>query len=300
MVEVPLKIGIAGTGRMGAALARRLLETGNAVTVWNRTAAKTQELEAAGATVAASPRELASNADIVITMLTDAAAIDAIYEGDNGLLAGAVRGKVFVEMSTVRPDIERVLAARVRARGAALVDCPVGGTVGPARDGKLFGFVGGAADDVARAKPVLDQLCRRVEHVGAVGAGASMKLAINLPLLVYYQALGEALSLCQSLSIDPVRLVDIFADTSGGPNMLKVRGPAIAATLQGKVTAPVTFDVDLIRKDLRTMLEEAAGLGVDLPLTARALDCYDVAARHGLGASDATMLPAHWLREGGR
>src|SRR5580704_136766 len=137
MVEVPLKIGIAGTGRMGAALARRLLETGNAVTVWNRTAAKAQELEAAGATVAASPRELASNADIVITMLTDAAAIDAIYEGDNGLLAGAVRGKVFVEMSTVRPDIERVLAARVRARGAALVDCPVGGTVGPARDGKL-------------------------------------------------------------------------------------------------------------------------------------------------------------------
>ena len=123
-----------------------------------------------------------------------------------------------------------------------------------------------------------------------------MKLAINLPLLVYYQALGEALSLCRAVDIDPARLIDIFADTSGGPNMLKTRGPAIAATLQGRETMPVTFDVDLIRKDLRTMLEEARSLGVSLPLTAQALERYDEAARDGLGAKDATMLPAYWLR----
>jgi 3-hydroxyisobutyrate dehydrogenase len=285
---------------MGAALALRLLGVGRTLTVWNRTPAKTAALAAAGATVAASARELASFSDLVITMLTDAPAIDAAYHGAGGLLAGEVRGKLFVDMSTVRPEVERALAARVRARGAALIDCPVGGTVGPARDGKLFGFVGGDADDVARAKPVLDQLCRRVEHVGAVGAGASMKLAINLPLLVYYQALGEALSLCDSLKLDPARLVDIFADTSGGPNMLKVRGAAIAAALRGQVTSPVTFDVDLMRKDLRTILEEGSGLGIDLPLTVRALECYDAAARDGLGTSDATMLPAHWLSAGGR
>ena len=299
-MEVPLKIGIAGTGRMGAALAGRLLAVGNAVIVWNRTPAKANGLAAAGATVATSPRELATGAEFIITILTDAAAIEATYHGASGLLAGEVRGKLFVDMSTVRPEVEKELAARVRARGAALIDCPVGGTVGPAKDGKLFGFVGGDPDDVARARPVLEQLCRRIEHVGAVGAGASMKLAINLPLLVYYQALGEALSLCRSLDIEPARLIDIFADTSGGPNMLKVRGPAIAATLRGQVTTPVTFDVDLIRKDMRTMLEEAAGLGAELPLTARALDCYDAASRHGLGTSDATMLPAHWLREGRR
>jgi 3-hydroxyisobutyrate dehydrogenase len=284
---------------MGAALALRLLGVGRALTVWNRTPAKTAALAAAGATVAASARELASTSDLVITMLTDAPAIDAAYHGASGLLAGEVQGKLFVDMSTVRPEVERALAARVRARGAALIDCPVGGTVGPAQEGKLFGFVGGDADDVARAKPVLDQLCRRVEHVGAVGAGASMKLAINLPLLVYYQALGEALSLCASLKLDPARLVDIFADTSGGPNMLKVRGAAIVAALRGQITSPVTFDVDLIRKDLRTMLEEGSGLGIDLPLTARALECYDAAARDGLGTSDATMLPAHWLSAGG-
>jgi 3-hydroxyisobutyrate dehydrogenase len=300
MMEQPLKIGIAGTGRMGAAIAARLLARGHAVTVWNRTAEKTRSLAAAGATVAATPQELSTAADFIITMLTDAAAIDATYQGQNGLLAGEVRGKLFIDMSTVRPEVETALAVKVRENGATLIECPVGGTVGPAKEGKLFGFVGGDAGDVARAKPVLDELCRRVEHVGTVGAGASMKLAINLPLLVYYQALGEALSLCRSLDVDPARLIDIFADTSGGPNMLKVRGPAIAATLLGKETTPVTFDIDLIRKDLRIMLEEAAALGVSLPLTARALDCYDAAARNGLGASDATMLPAHWLREGGR
>ena len=198
----------------------------------------------------ATPRQLATGAEVIITFLTDAAAIDAMYLGADGLLAGDVRGKLFVDMSTVRPEAERALAVAVAEKGAALVECPVGGTVGPAKEGKLFGFVGGEASDVARARPVLDQLCRRVEHVGPVGAGASVKLAINLPLLVYYQALGEALSLCQGLRLDPARLIDIFADTSGGPNMLKVRGPAIAATLQGKQTSPVTFDIDLICKDI--------------------------------------------------
>lgn len=293
-----MKIGIAGTGRMGAAMAARLLARGHAVTVWNRTRDKTRALADAGADVAASPQELATKADFIITMLTDAAAIDATYHGPRGLLAGDVHDKIFVDMSTVRPEVEKALAARVKAKGAALVECPVGGTVAPAKEGRLFGFVGGEAADVARARPLLEELCRRIEHVGAIGAGASVKLAINLPLLVYYQALGEALSLCRSVGIEPARLIDIFADTSGGPNMLKVRGPAIAATLQGKETAPVTFDVDLIRKDLRTMLEEAAELGASLPLTAQALELYDEAARNGLGASDATMLPAYWLRHG--
>jgi 3-hydroxyisobutyrate dehydrogenase len=294
-MEVALKIGIAGLGRMGAAIASRLVARSHAVTVWNRTASKTEPLAAAGASVAATPQELARAADVIITMLTDAAAIDATYHGASGLLAGDVRGKLFIEMSTVRPEVEKALAAKVASKGAGLIECPVGGTVGPAKEGKLFGFVGGGAGDVERARPVLDDMCRRIEHVGPVGAGASVKLAINLPLLVYYQALGEALSLCRSVDVDPARLIDIFADTSGGPNMLKARGAAIAATLQGKETTPVTFDIDLIRKDLRTMLEEAASLGVRLPLTAQALERYDEAAKNGVGKSDATMLPAYWL-----
>ncbi|MGZ5102368.1 MAG: NAD(P)-dependent oxidoreductase [Usitatibacter sp.] len=290
-----MKIGIAGTGRMGAAIAGRLLGLGHEVAVWNRTPGKTKPLEAAGAKVAATPAELATRSEIVITILTDAAAIDAIYGGADGLLAGEARGKLFIEMSTVRPETVSALLANVKARGAAMVDCPVGGSVAPAKDGKLFGFVGGESGDVARARPILDQLCRRVEHVGPVGAGARMKLAINLPLLVYWQALAETLSLCAPLGIEPARLIDILADTSGGPNMLKTRGAAIAATLQGKETSPVTVDIETMRKDLRTMVEEARAMSRTLPLTSRALECFDEAVKDGWGARDVTMLPVRWL-----
>jgi 3-hydroxyisobutyrate dehydrogenase len=232
----------------------------------------------------------------VISMLTDAAAIEATYAGDRGLLASDARGKLFIEMSTVRPEVEETLARQVKDKGAALVDCPVGGSTTPARDGKLIGFVGGDAKDVARAKPILDQLCRRVEHVGAVGAGARMKLAINLPLLVYWQALGEALRLIEPLNLEPARVVDILSDTSGGPNLLKSRGPAIAAALKGHDVAPVTFDVDSIRKDLRTMIEEGRALGVDLPVSARALACFDEASKDGLGPKDGAALPARFAK----
>lgn len=293
-----MKIGVAGTGRMGSAIARRLISVGHELTVWNRTAEKARALAADGARVAATPSELAGSSDIVITILTDAAAIDSAYNGKNGLLSGNVAGKLFIEMSTVRPDTERTLAAEIDRKGAAMIECPVGGTIGPARDGRLFGFVGGAAADVARAKPVLDQMCRRVEHVGPIGAGASMKLAINLPLLVYWQAFGEALVLCRPLGLDAARLVDIFADTSGGPNVLKARGPALAAALQGKGVGPVTVDVDAMRKDLRTMIDEAKSLGTRLPVTESALECYNDAARSGLGKGDIASIPVRWMKRG--
>jgi len=291
-----MKIGIAGTGRMGAAIAQRLLGLNHEVSVWNRTAEKTRPLAAAGAMVAATPRQLAAVSEAVISILTDAAAIDAAYHGKDGLLAADVSGKLFIEMSTVRPETERALAGKIRAKGAAMIECPVGGTIGPAKDGKLFGFAGGEAADVARARALLEQMCRRIEHVGPVGAGASMKLAINLPLLVFWQAFGEALALCRPLGLDAARLIDIFTDTSGGPNVLKNRGPALAAAIQGKSTGPVTVDIDAMRKDLRTMVEEARSLGTELPVTSRALECYDQAAGAGLGKGDITGIPVRWMR----
>ena len=291
-----MTIGIAGTGRMGAAIATRLLGLGHDVAVWNRTSGKAHALAAAGAVVAPTAADLARRSETVISILSSAEAIDAAYRGAEGLLAGEVTGKLFIEMSTVRPEVQRSLAASVRGKGAAIVECPVGGTVGPARDGKLFGFAGGDAADVARAKPLLDLLCRRLEHVGPVGAGTSMKLAINLPLMVFWQSFGEALSLCSNLGLDPARLVDIFADTSGGPNVLKGRGPMIVAALQGKDTGPITSDVNLMRKDLRSMIAEAASRGMALPVATSALQCFDEAAREGLDASDAVTLPVRWMK----
>ena len=291
-----MKIGIAGTGRMGAAIAQRLLGLGHEVTVWNRTAEKTRPLAAAGAKVAATPARLAAESEIIITILTDADAIAAAYHGRDGLLSASVSGKLFIEMSTVRPETERALAAKIRAKGAAMIECPVGGTIGPAKDGKLFGFVGGEPADVARARPLLEQMCRRIEHVGPVGAGASMKLAINLPLLVFWQAFGEALALCRPLGLDAGRLIDIFSDTSGGPAVLKNRGAVLTAAIQGKDTGPITVDIDAMRKDLRTMVEEARALGKQLPVTARALECYDQASEAGLGKGDITAIPMRWMK----
>src|SRR5262245_41807137 len=279
---------------MGAAIAQRFLSLGHEVTVWNRTVEKTKPLAAAGAKVAGTPAQLAAASEAVITILTDAQAIAAAYHGKDGLLSGNVGGRLFIEMSTVRPETERAIAEKVRAKGAAMIECPVGGTIGPAKEGKLFGFVGGGAADVARARPLLEQMCRRIEHVGPVGGGASMKLAINLPLLVFWQAFGEALALVRPLGLDAARLIDIFGDTSGGPTALRNRAAALALAIQGKDTGPITVDIDAMRKDLRTMVEEAKALGTGLPVTARALECYEEAADAGLGKNDITGIPVRW------
>ena len=289
-----MNIGIAGTGRMGSAIVTRLIGLGHTLTVWNRSPEKTKAAVDAGATAAATPAELATRVDVIITILTNAAAIDSVYYGDHGLLAGEVKGKLFIEMSTVRPETERALAEWVAKKRAHLVECPVGGTVGPAKEGKLLGLVGADAMALDRARPLLEQMCRRIEHVGPVGAGAAMKLAINLPLIVFWQAFGEAVSLAKPLGIDPARLVEIFADTSGAATVLKNRGAAVAKALAGEDTGAATFDLNSMRKDLRTMLEEAKGLGVELPTAARVLESYDRAAQAGHGGIDGVRIPA-WV-----
>ena len=294
-----MHIGIAGTGKMGSVIATRLASLGATVTVWNRTQAKAQALLNAGIGWAATPRELAEKTDLVISLLTDDAALDDVFLSADGLLSGAVTGKLFVEMSTVPPAKHQALAARAKAVQAAYLECPVGGSVGPAKDGKLIGFAGGTADDLARARPILEKLCRRLEHVGGHGAGAAMKLAVNLPLMVYWQTLGEALSLVAPLVLDPARVIDILADSSGGPNMLKVRGPMIANALGG-ANGPVTVDVATMRKDVRMMLEQGSGNGCEMPITQATLNNFDRAAAAGLDAADCAQLPVWWLREGGK
>ena len=277
---------------MGSAIATRLASLGHEMMVWNRTADKAR---ATGLPVATTARELAERSEIVVTILTDANAVEQVY---GEMLGGDVKGRLFVEMSTVRPEVPKKISSRVKGKGAAFIECPVGGTIGPAKEGKLFGFVGGDAADVARARPVLEQMCRRVEHVGPVGAGARMKLAINLPLLVYWQALGEALSLVRDLNLDPNRLMDILADTSGAAAMMKNRAPTVAAALAGKEPSPVTVNVDTMKKDLSEMVEEMRSLGFPSLVTQAALEGFTRASRAGLGAKDCAMLPVAWVNSG--
>lgn len=295
-----MKLGLAGLGRMGSAIALRLLRQGHAVTVWNRTPAKAAALATAGARHARTPAELAAQSDIILTILTNAAAVEAVYLGVTGLFAGDIAGKLFVEMSTVRPAVAEKLAACAEEKGAAVIDAPVGGSVGPATDGKLLAFIGGRDADVARARPLLMQLCRHIEHIGPVGAGARIKLAANLMTQVFWQSLGEALSLCLPLGLPPARLMEILAETSGAPRVLEHRAADIVAGLAGVDKEPVYFDVDSVRKDMRAMVEEAAALGRRLPMVEQALRVFDATARNGFGGKDCAMLPALWAQRDGQ
>lgn len=289
-----MHIGIAGVGRMGAAIGARLMEVGHTLTVWNRSAEKTKPLVDAGANLAATPAELAGEVETIITILTDAAAIEQVYEGPQGLLASELKGKLVIDMSTVQPQTEIALSEKVRTRGAAFVECPVGGTTGPAKQGKLLGFVGAQPDDFARAKPILEQLCRRIEYCGPVGSGAVMKFAVNLPLMVYWQALGEAIAMAKPLGIEPERLIDVFGDSSGGPNVLKVRGSAIAAMLKGENYPPATFNIDGGIKDMQAMLEQGRAHGIALPLVERALACYQEARQTRGGDDEISSVSVYW------
>jgi 3-hydroxyisobutyrate dehydrogenase len=275
-----------------------LLSLNHQVTVWNRTRERAQGLLDAGAGWVDSPEELPGKVDMVVTMLTDDQALSDVYFGARGLLGGKVAGKIFVDMSTVMPAKQQEIGARVAAGHASYLECPVGGSVGPAQEGKLLGFVGGSEADLERARGVLQLLCRRVEHVGPLGAGATMKLAINLPLMVYWQTLGEALSLIQPLGLDPKRVIDIFSETSGGPNMLKVRGGMIAQALAGAGNSQVTVNLATMRKDVRAMLDQAALGHCKLPVTSQALQSFDQAAAQGLDAADCTQLLVWWLGQG--
>ena len=309
-----MKIGIAGTGKMGAAIGLRLLGQGYDLTVWNRSSPKAQGLLEAGAKWAQSPQALSACVDVVLTLLTDEAALDEVYGGPNGLLAEwpAIEGTpkagdqprsanrpIFIDMSTVQPAKSQEMAAKIAALGAVYLECPVGGSVGPAKEGKLLGFVGGDAVHLQKVLPLLQTLCKRVEHVGPHGAGATMKLAVNLPLMVYWQTLSEALSLVEPLGLDPQRVIDILSDSSGGPNMLKVRGTMIAQTLKQKKSDQVTVNVATMRKDLRTMVAQGQRMQRELPLTALALEKFNQAAQNGLDDKDCTELPVWWLHQGG-
>ena len=295
-----MKIGICGTGRMGSAIAQRLMSVGHEVSVWNRNSAKTKTLTDAGAALFASPAELVEGCDVTIVMLLNDAATEVIYRGPNGILKAKLGGKLVIDMSTVRPDTMKLNGASVLQQAAAFVEAPVGGSTGPAREGKLLGLVGGTKTDVARAIPILEQLCRRTEHVGELGSGSMMKLAINLPLLVYWQALGEALTICKPLNLPAERLIDILSDTSGTPTAMKGRGPAIAKVLGGTPLGETAFGLNAAKKDLAIAVQFGASIHAELPVTASALACYEEAEAAGLGDADATAVSTRWIQRKGK
>lgn len=280
-----MRLGFAGLGRMGAAMAPRLLGAGASLSVWNRTASRAAPLLEAGATLARDPAALVAAADVVVVVSRDDASAVEVYEGTSGLLGAGASGRLFIEMGTLRPATIRRLDAAARACGAALVDAPVSGTVGPARDGKLLAMVGGAPADVERARPVLERMCRRIAHAGPVGSGALLKLVVNLPLFVYWQSLAEALALGRAGGLDYRLMLDVIRDSSAALAVLGLKTPAILGE-----PGPVAFDLAAMRKDLGYMLEAGGAAGVPMGATTAALATSAAAEAAGLGTEDSVAI----------
>jgi 3-hydroxyisobutyrate dehydrogenase len=285
---------------MGSAIAGRLMEDGHQISVWNRTRERAQPLLDQGAGVADSPAALAAACGTVISMVIDDDAVAAVYEGAGGLLSAGLDGTLIVEMSTIRPQTSERIAAGVREAGGRFVECPVGGSVTPARKGQLLGLAGGEAADVEAARPLLEQLCRRLEHVGPVGAGAAMKLAVNLPLVVYWEAVGEALAIACSAGIDLKQAADILGDTSGTIKVAPGRLPAIVDVVNGDRPDVAAFSMAGMAKDIRLMSEVAAGHQIAAPVTDAACRCYAEAVADGWGEREGVLLSAWRVLQTGK
>ncbi len=277
---------------MGTAMAERLIELGDDVAVWNRTSVRTEPLVAQGARAMATPAELAQACDIVICMVLNDDAAAAVSEGPGGLASANLSGKLVIEMSTIGAATTQRIADAIDAAGGSYVECPVGGTVAPARQGQLLGMAGGDAAAFEAAKPTLDKLCRRVEHVGGVGNGAVMKLAVNLPLMVYFEALGEALSITERAGIDRNLAADLLGDSSGAAKVAGLFLPGIVQAIGGEMPRSVVFEMSGATKDMRLVADLVAEAGLDLPVTAATGTCYDAAVADGWQDRDFPLLSA--------
>lgn len=285
-----MKIGIAGLGNMGRAIAERLEEEGVSLVAWNRSPAK---LEGLGAEPAQTPADLVGKADIVLSVLANDAATDEVYFGADGFLSGDLTGTLIVEFCTQSPERSKAVAKAVTAAGGAYLECPVGGTVAPARAGKLLGLAGGSAEDFDRARPVLEKITRRLEHMGPVGSGAAMKLSINLPLMVYWGALGEALGLAQAGGVEVTQALDILADSSGAIGAAKTRVPPIREMVVNGNPGAVNIKLEVALKDMVAMVDLAKEHGSGNAIIGAARKRAEAALADGFEGLDASMIAAY-------
>lgn len=285
-----MKIGLVGLGRMGGAMARRLVEQGHSVVGWDLNA---KAVQAMGNTIEAAPhpRAVAEAADAVLTIVTEDNGVRRIYTGKDGYLDAPIEGKIFIEMSTLQPMTIRELVPQVEAKGARLVDSPVLGTIPSVRDGKLVALMGGREEDVARAKDILAPLTRRVIHMGPSGCGSVMKLAANLGMGTYLQAVAEALALGDRYGLSIPLMLDALMEGAFASPWLK------AKTEQFKgAKGDTTLDVKSIRKDLMSAVATGAIVGVPMPATAGALASASAAVTHGLSDEDCAVIPVFYRR----
>jgi len=278
-------LGFIGLGVMGGEMVRQLLGKGHTVTGFNRTASKATALIDAGMKWADSPRAVCEAADVTFAMVTDSKALEQIAEGPDGGLGGIGAGKLFVDMSTVSPSASQTLAAKVRARGADMIDAPVSGSVLTLQQGKLSVMVGGSAESFERAKPLLLDLGPKVTHMGGNGQALVMKLAINVSLVVQMLAFSEGVLLAEKSGIPREVAVDVLTHSAVASPMVQYRGP-FALGLPEKAW----FDVGMMQKDMKLAMELGREVDVPLPTSATANEFLTAAHAMGLGHEDFAVI----------
>src|SRR5919197_1573395 len=262
-----MNIGFIGLGAMGAGIVPRLMAAGHAVTGWNRSRPKAESLIKAGMRLADSPRAVAAASDIVFSIVTDAAAVREIALGPDGIIAGLKPPGIYVDMSTIAPDVTRAVAAEFAAKGLTMLVAPSPGSPLTLAQGNASVMVGGDKAAFEKAEPVLRAIGPKVTHIGGNGLAVQMKIAINLLLMVEVIAFGEAVALAEKGGVARDIAVDAILKSVAAAPVLAYRGPFV---LEGKMPAVPLADVTLQQKDMLLALELGRKLGSPVPLAAAA------------------------------
>jgi 3-hydroxyisobutyrate dehydrogenase-like beta-hydroxyacid dehydrogenase len=279
------RIGFIGLGLMGQHMTRRILGGGHPLAVWNRTREKAAPLLATGATWAESPRALAAASDIVLTMVTDSAASEAVTGGPDGILAGAHPGLVHIDMSSITPETSRALAARAAAAGVAMLDAPVTGAPKVASEGKLGIMVGGPRETFEACLPLLQTMGVKIVYAGGSGMGSTLKLVNNLLLGVCIHAAAEALVLASKAGLNPQAVIEITSVGGARTGAMETRGPRMV-----KHDFSPHFSANNMYKDLSNVLKLADECGVSLPVTGAAREILRAVKSQGKGDLDSCVV----------
>lgn len=270
------RIGLIGLGIMGKPMGKNLLKVGFPLTVWNRTAGRDAELLELGAQAAQSPRQVAENSDIIITMVSDSPDVQAVILGENGAIHGVRAGSVVVDMSTISPQVTRELASALKEKNVEMLDAPVSGGEKGAIEGTLSIMVGGEAAVLERVRPALDAMGKRIVHIGGNGMGQVCKLANQIAVVLNNLSMSEALVFAAKSGADVAKVLEAIQAGAAGSWALNNYAPKILR----RDFSP-GFLVSLQQKDLNLVMEASRDMQLSLPGTALTYELYKSIQAHG-------------------
>ena len=282
-------VGFIGLGLMGRPMAANLLKAGYELTVWNRTASRADALVSQGAKRAATPRDVAAASEVLFTIVSDPPALESVLWGETGVFAGLRRGSMLVESSTVNPELETRAAADAASKGADFLEAPVTGGTWGAEKGELVFMVGGEAETLKRAEPILGAMGKRWFHLGPIGAGQTVKLAMNLLLALQVEAFAEALALVTRAGIPGENLLQVMQSSMARSGVLDVKAPMM---IKGEYKP--SFPLRLMHKDMSLALNLANQLGVPLPAAAAAREVLSAVKGVATEDVDFSALARFW------